>query len=140
MDLIHGGSDGKESACDVGDLGWEDPLKEGMVTHSSILAWRIPWAEVWQATAQGVTKSRTQLRRSAHDVDARVSPTGLYRHFPSVCVFLKKMVNFVIPLLLLLPLNHSVMPDSLWPLGLQHSRLPCPSPTPGACSDSCLLV
>ena len=24
-------------------LGWEDPLEEGMTTHSSILAWRIPW-------------------------------------------------------------------------------------------------
>ena len=40
-----GGSDGKESACNVGDLGWEDPLEEGMATHSSILAWRIPWTE-----------------------------------------------------------------------------------------------
>ena len=26
-------------------LGWKDPLEEGMATHSSILAWRIPWAE-----------------------------------------------------------------------------------------------
>ena len=26
----------------VGSLGWEDPLEEGMATHSSILAWRIP--------------------------------------------------------------------------------------------------
>ena len=26
-------------------LGWEDPLEERMATHSSILAWRIPWAE-----------------------------------------------------------------------------------------------
>ena len=26
-------------------LGWEDPLEEGMVTHSSILAWRLPWTE-----------------------------------------------------------------------------------------------
>ena len=26
-------------------LGWEDPLEKGMVTHSSILAWRIPWAQ-----------------------------------------------------------------------------------------------
>ena len=26
-------------------LGWEDPLEEGMATHSSILAWRMPWAE-----------------------------------------------------------------------------------------------
>ena len=44
-----GGSVGKESACIVGDLdllsGWENPLEEGMVTHSSILAWRIPWIE-----------------------------------------------------------------------------------------------
>ena len=44
-----GGSDGKESACNAGDpgliLGWEDPLEKGMATHSSILAWRIPWTE-----------------------------------------------------------------------------------------------
>ena len=33
--------------------------------------------------------------------------------------------------------SHSVMSDFLWPHGLQHSRLPCPSPTPGAHSDSC---
>ena len=26
-------------------LGWEDPLEEGIATHSSILAWRIPWTE-----------------------------------------------------------------------------------------------
>ena len=32
--------------------------------------------------------------------------------------------------------SHSVMSDSLWPHGLQHTRLPCPSPTPGAYSDS----
>ena len=33
-----GGSDGKESACNAGDLGWEDPLEKEMATHSSILA------------------------------------------------------------------------------------------------------
>ena len=31
----------------------------------------------------------------------------------------------------------SVVSNSLWPHGLQHARLPCPSPTPGACSNSC---
>ena len=43
---------GEESACSAGDAedaglisGWEDALKEGMATHSSILAWRIPWTE-----------------------------------------------------------------------------------------------
>ena len=44
-----GGSAGKESACNAGDpvqsLDQEDPLKEEMATHSSILAWRIPWTE-----------------------------------------------------------------------------------------------
>ena len=33
--------------------------------------------------------------------------------------------------------SHSVMPDSLRPHGLQHARLSCPSPTPGACSNTC---
>ena len=33
--------------------------------------------------------------------------------------------------------SHSVVSNSLQPLGLQHARLPCPSPTPGACSNSC---
>ena len=33
--------------------------------------------------------------------------------------------------------SHSVMSDSLQPHGLQHARLPCPSPTPGTCSKSC---
>ena len=32
---------------------------------------------------------------------------------------------------------HSVMSDSLWSHGLQHARLPCPSPTPKACRNSC---
>ena len=30
----------------VQSLGWDDPLEEGMATHSSILSWRIPWTEV----------------------------------------------------------------------------------------------
>ena len=33
--------------------------------------------------------------------------------------------------------SHSVVSNSLRPHGLQHARLPCPSPTPGACSNSC---
>ena len=41
-----GGSEGNKSVCNVGDLGsvpWEDPLENGKATHSSILAWQIPW-------------------------------------------------------------------------------------------------
>ena len=35
--------------------------------------------------------------------------------------------------------SHSFMSDSLWPCGLQYARLPCPSATPGAYSNSCPL-
>ena len=38
-----------------------------------------------------------------------------------------------------IPFSHSVVPYFLQPHELQHSRLPCPSPTPGACSNSCPL-
>jgi len=45
-----GGSGGKELACNVGEiwvqsLGWGDPLEKGIITHSSILAYSIPWTE-----------------------------------------------------------------------------------------------
>ena len=40
-----GGSDGKESTCNTGDPGQEDPLEKGMATYSSIFAWRIPGTE-----------------------------------------------------------------------------------------------
>ena len=43
-------------------LGWEGPLEEGMATHSSILAWRIPKDRgAWQAVVHGVAKSLRQL-------------------------------------------------------------------------------
>ena len=43
-------------------LNWEDPLEKGMATHSSILAWRIPWTEEPGGnTVHEVTKSGTQL-------------------------------------------------------------------------------
>ena len=42
--------------------GWEDPLEEGMATHSSILVWRIPMGRgAWRATVHGVAKSQTRL-------------------------------------------------------------------------------
>ena len=43
----------------VRSLGWEAPLKEGMATHSSILAWRISWTEKpgGLQSVDGMTKS-----------------------------------------------------------------------------------
>ena len=44
----------------VQSLGWEDPLEKEMATHSSTLAWRIPWTE-----QPGKTQS-TELQRDGH--------------------------------------------------------------------------
>ena len=44
----------KESTCNSGDLGWEDPLEKAKATHSSILPWRIPW------TVQSMGVAKTQ--------------------------------------------------------------------------------
>ena len=46
----------------VQSLSWEDPLKEGMAAHSSVLAWRIPMDRgPWWAIVHGIAKSRTAL-------------------------------------------------------------------------------
>ena len=46
----------------VRSLGWKDLLEEGMATHSSILAWRIPMDRgAWWAAVCGVAKSKTRL-------------------------------------------------------------------------------
>ena len=46
----------------VQSLDWEDPLEEGLATHSSIFAWIIPMDRgTWWALVHGVTKSWTQL-------------------------------------------------------------------------------
>ena len=60
-----GGSDGKESARNVGDLGsirgWEYALEESMAIHSSYFCLENPLDRgVWQATVNGVTNSRTR--------------------------------------------------------------------------------
>ena len=68
-----GGSDGKESACSVEDLGsipgLGRSLEEGMATHSSILASRIPMnRRAWRTTVHGVRESDTIGRLSTAQV------------------------------------------------------------------------
>ena len=67
-----GGSVGEKSACmqetPVLSLGQEDPLEEGMTTHSRILAWRIPWTEepggLWSIESQRVRQLRLLSMRT----------------------------------------------------------------------------
>ena len=51
----------------VRSLGWEDPLEEEMTTHSSILAWEVPWTEAPGRLVYEVTKSQTCLNRSTKE-------------------------------------------------------------------------
>ena len=44
-------------------LGWEDPLEEGKATHSSVLAWRIPWTEEWVGLQSIGSESQIQLKK-----------------------------------------------------------------------------
>ena len=62
-------------------LGWEDPLEEGMASHCSILAWRIPMDRgAWRSIDHGVTKSWTQL---SDEHFLRCSPRKLSCKIPS---------------------------------------------------------
>ena len=72
-----GGSESKEPPAVpetwVWSLGWEDPLKKGMATHSSILAWTVPMDRgSWLATVHGIEKSRTQLSAAQHDISTNI--------------------------------------------------------------------
>ena len=76
-------------------LDWKDPLEEGVATHSSILAWRIPWTEQPEGPVHGVIKSRTRLKQQ-HNweltaqclVSAIPAPLGV------------PLTSFIVPLLL----------------------------------------
>ena len=61
-------------------LGWEDPLEKGKATHSSILAWRIPWT-VWSMESQ-------RVRCNFHSFSYR----NLY---PLFIIFFSVLLNFL---------------------------------------------
>ena len=65
----------------VQSLGWEDPFEKEIATHSSLLAWEIPWTEEpGGLQSMGLQKSRTRLSNRAHavmrNVFLEISPAG----------------------------------------------------------------
>ena len=68
----------------IQSLGQEDPLEKGMATHSSILAWRIPWTEVPGRLQSMGSQSRTQLKQlnththTRNGIQSRISLTKYF--------------------------------------------------------------
>ena len=100
--------------------------------------------EAWHAAIHGVAKSRTRLSdwtELIHQIQ------GFYNFNHRCVLFPISIKSFLMSLALSYPLCKHIMLSSaqfsqsccvsLPPHGLQHARLPCLSPTPGACSNSC---
>ena len=96
----------KESACNAGDLslipGWERSLEKGMATHSSILAWRIPWTEepgrlqrvAWGGKESSTTELLTlSLSHFCTGLSYSTHQSGLFLHFPSPCKIVKGKIK-----------------------------------------------
>ena len=58
-------------------LDWEDPLEEGMATHSSILAWRIPWTEE-PGGLQSMQSKESDTNERLRTADIKILPRKLY--------------------------------------------------------------
>ena len=95
-------------------------LEKEMATHSSVLAWTIP----------GTGEPGGLLSMGSHRVrhnwsDLAAAAAALKLPSSHLCI--------------LLLFSHAVISDCSWPHGLQHARIPCLSPSPGVCSNSCPL-
>ena len=114
-----GGSDGKVSACNAGDMVWsmdqEDPLEKEMATHSSIPAWRIPWTEE-PGKLQYMGSQRVR-----HDWTTNITLLlhYIYNYLHGVFITFSWVAQSC--LILCDPIDCNVCQAS------------CPSPTPGAC-------
>ena len=123
-----------------------------MATHSSVLAWRIP------GTGEPGGLPSMGSHRVGHDWSDLAAAAAavlkisrifwiFYVEYLVICkqwlfyLFFSNFNSFIsFPsslLWLLLLFSRSIVSDSLQAHGLQHARLPCLSPTPGACSNSC---
>ena len=98
----------------------------------------VPCRTVWAGGPDCLTWGRHSWVTVRLGVSLHCSTWVLWIHAVGV-VTPRCHLLFSLDLLFILLFSRSVVSDSLWPHGLQHARLPCPSPSPGACSNSCPL-
>ena len=143
----------KNLFANIGDIrhrglipGQEDPLEKGMAAHSSVLAWRIPWAEepggLQSIRSQRVEHDWSTLACMLYSLQAYSMVIKYFytlwndHHNESSCRSFYSISDHI-PYAWFLSLwfqsvqfSQSVVSESLWPHGLQYTRLPCPSSTP----------
>ena len=128
----------------VWSLGQEDPPEEEMTAHSSLLVRLVPWTE----EPGGLESVGSQ--RVGHNWASEHVHTHFHWEPSNInikCINIDRTVRLIHLLKLACwELTHleslfscSVMSNSLQPHRLQHTRLPCPSPSPRVCSNSCPL-
>ena len=120
----------------VQSLGCEDPLKQEMATHSRMLAWKSHAQSTMAGYSPWGLKESDTAQRLKHHHHGRLNCSIISLFFYNL--ILQGEVKFPQGVISV-QFSCSVMPNSLQPHGLQHARPPCPSPTSGACSDSCPL-
>ena len=102
-----------------------------------------PFSSGWLCNIQNVCQRRAINSESSGNVQVKVDPERntwvfvQYRLGESRCFLDHRMPTSIHHSSV--QFSRSAMSSSLWPHGLQHTRLSCPSPTPGGCSDSCPL-
>jgi len=122
-------------------------LEKEMATHSCSLAWRIPWTEEpdglqsivsWRVGHDWATITHTYIYNRilfSHKNRAMLLLLITWIDLRPLCYV--KLVRQRKMLFYSAQFSLTVMSDSLWPHGLQCTKLPCPSPTTEACSNSC---
>ena len=111
----------------------------GSFVHGIFLASILEWVAMLSSRGFSWARDQTNISWIAgrfFSTEPQGKPLDL---LPSI-----KLLSFFtwiveMPQNFLLLFSHSVVSDYLWPHGLQHTRLPCPSSSPGACSKSCPL-
>ena len=112
-------------------LSSRDLLEVGMATHSSTLAWKIPWTEE-DGGPQSMGSQRVRHGWATEHTHIAQKIKMVYGGFSYASSFSAKTACSV-------QFSSSIMSDSLQPHEPQHARLPCSSPTPRVYSNSCPL-
>ena len=99
----------------VWSLGWEDPLEEGMTSHSNILAWRIPWTEepdgLQSIGSRRVRCDWSNVARMQHNfITYRISfPRFLFKK-PSIIFYVHISLFLIFPIHKIISFNNFLFP------------------------------